>query len=96
MGNGDGTFQPAVATAALPSVGQIAVADFNRDGKLDLAVSTGSLLLGNGDGTFKLPINLEDAGPGIAVADFNHDGRPDLVIGNYDSLDVFLNITPKR
>ena len=96
LGNGDGTFQPAVATAALPSVGQIAVADFNRDGKLDLAVSTGSLLLGNGDGTFKLPINLEDAGPGIAVADFNHDGRPDLVIGNYDSLDVFLNITPKR
>ena len=96
LGNGDGTFQPAMPTAALPSVGQIAVADFNRDGKLDLAVSTGSLLLGNGDGTFKSPINLVDVGQGIAIADFNHDGRPDLVIGNFDSLDVFLNITPKR
>ncbi len=96
LGNGDGTFQAAVPSPVLPSSGQIAVADFNRDGKLDLAVSTGSLLLGNGDGTFLSPINLEDAGNGIAVGDFNHDGRPDLAIGNYDSVDVFLNISPKR
>jgi len=96
LGNGDGTFQPAVPTSVLPSVGQLALTDFNRDGKLDLVVSTGSLLLGNGDGTFQLPINLEDAGGGIAVGDFNHDGRPDLVIGNYDSVDVLLNITPKK
>jgi len=96
LGNGDGTFQPAVPTSVLPSVGQLAVTDFNRDGKLDVVVSTGSLLLGNGDGTFQLPINLEDAGYGIAVGDFNHDGRPDIVIGNYDSVDVLLNTTPKK
>jgi hypothetical protein len=96
LGNGDGTFQPAVPSPVLSSVGQIAVADFNRDGKLDMAISTGSLLLGKGDGTFLQPIDLEDSGGGIAVGDFNHDGRPDLAIGNYDSVDVFLNLSPKR
>ena len=65
LGNGDGTF---TATSETPSAGDspvfVAVGDFNRDGNLDLAAldSTASLgatngavtiLLGNGDGTFK-------------------------------------------
>jgi FG-GAP-like repeat/FG-GAP repeat len=96
LGIGDGTFQAAVSTPVVPFVGQIALADFNHDGRLDIAASGGSLLLGNGDGTFKPPISLVDSGRSVAVGDFNGDGRPDLAIGNYVSVDVLLNITPKR
>jgi hypothetical protein len=73
-----------------------AVADFNLDGKMDIAVASagnGSLpfeiqiFLGNGDGTFGKP-NAYDvntvAGP-LAVADLNHDGKPDLVVANESS-----------
>jgi len=55
LGNGDGTFQPAVSYPVNGLPAALAAADFNHDGKLDL-VSLGSditVLLGNGDGTFK-------------------------------------------
>jgi hypothetical protein len=69
LGNGDGTFQPALITSVgLPnSAVSVVVGDFNGDGKLDLAtgvvvtgagntqVSTVLLQLGNGDGTFQSP-----------------------------------------
>jgi hypothetical protein len=96
LGVGDGTFQAAVSTPVVPFVGQIALADFNHDGRLDIAAGGGSMLLGNGDGTFKPPISLVDSGSGVAVGDFNGDGRPDLAIGNAVSIDVFLNTRPKR
>ena len=47
-------------------VGAIAVADFNGDGKLDLALANGStieLLLGNGDRTFGSPISTQQRSP---------------------------------
>lgn len=66
-----------------------AVADFNADGKQDLAVANTyhhnlSILLGNGDGTFS---TFEHYGPdrsGFAVvaADFNGDTKPDVAIAN--------------
>ena len=72
----------------------MAVADFNGDGKPDLAVVNAgngdldggnvSILLGNGDGTFQ-PANNIAAGKSpvsIAVGDFNGDDRPDLAVGN--------------
>ena len=63
----------------------VTTADFNGDGKLDLAVPTGnntiSILLGNGTGTF--PTHTEYGVPGhpiaIATGDFNNDGKIDLV-----------------
>src|SRR5205823_4698696 len=62
-----------------------AVADFNADGHLDLAVpnyndGTVSLLRGNGDGTFQPHADFPVMSSPISVVagDFNRDGRPDL------------------
>jgi len=70
----------------------VVVADFNKDGKLDLAnvdyngggAGTVSVFLGNGDGTFKPKVDYAVGnGPdGIAAADVNGDGNLDLVVVN--------------
>jgi hypothetical protein len=95
LGNGTGKF--GVATQVLEnSASGIAVGDFNRDGKLDLAAThfpeTGSILLGNGNGTFRSPLEFSpgpDDGP-LAATDANKDGWLDLVVGNQDSSAVTI------
>ena len=86
VGNGDGTFQPAVNSSASGSPAFLAVGDLNGDGKLDLAVANGSantvsVLLGNGDGTFQAPMqySLGASADFVAIADFNGDGKLDLL-----------------
>jgi hypothetical protein len=97
LGNGDGTFQPEVE---IPGVqGDIALGDFNGDGKLDIAVGSSSrinILLGNGNGTFQPPVAYSLGGGAdvyagqIAVADFNGDGKLDIV--SYDSADYLVSV----
>ena len=86
LGNGDGTFQSAV-TSASGDMSDVSAADFNADGKIDLALAPNfstavQVLLGNGDGTFASPVSYEADSSGTVVAtDLNSDGKPDLLIG---------------
>ena len=82
LGNGEGYFQRGARIEW--ATGGLRVADFNRDGLSDLAVSlpqgTLAVWLSRGDGTLRPPVETPDAGLGI-VADFNRDGVPDIVTG---------------
>lgn len=102
LGNGNGTFQGNVQYPAGPATFNIAVSDFNGDGKLDIVTGgTDSIdiLLGNGDGTFRTPMDyLVGSEPiSVAVADLNHDGAPDIVTANNNgsTVSVLLNIGHK-
>src|SRR5207253_2620476 len=99
LGKGDGTFtlgghyaSPQLVHAddphATANPEDVAAADLNGDGQLDLIVSdydnTINVFLGNGDGTFQPAHGYE---PGhyprdVAVADVDGDGRADLVVTN--------------
>jgi hypothetical protein len=66
--------------------------DFNGDGKTDLVVAndgsnTISVLLGNGDGTFRPHVDSAAgyAPESLATGDFNLDGKQDLAILNGDN-----------
>ena len=81
--------------------------DLNGDGKADVVVGIGcynisvngcsvgaiSVFLGNGDGTFQLPLTSTTSGNGaipVVVGDFNKDGKPDVVAGTPGSTLTFF------
>lgn len=91
MNNGNGTFGPPVLYPNKSGVdsGQVAVANLNLDGKLDVVeTSMGgqnvAVFLGIGDGTFQAakitPVPWPSA---VAVGDLNGDKKPDLVVSSY-------------
>lgn len=98
LGNGDGSFQPAVTTNVLNSglatgtAQSVAVGDFNGDGLPDVALNTAGpagpaveVLLGKGDGSFQLNHQILSVGQtplSVAVGDFDHNGALDLVTAN--------------
>ena len=102
LGNGDGTFSNTHSyQSQIPSGNDGPVlADFNLDGKLDIAAA-GTSLLGNGNGTFKGWSAVAGVGPlsisnlsQIAIGDFEKNGRQDLAAGDHlnpNNLYIFTN-----
>jgi hypothetical protein len=100
-GNGNGTFTLR-GTVSVSAPVSIAVADLNGDRRADLVVASGTygsitgqsvaVLLGNGDGSFRTPVNYA-TGPspyGVVIGDFNGDGKPDLAVVNGDNNSVSI------
>lgn len=101
FGRGDGRFQ-APETLWASAIRYIVIEDLNGDGHLDIAGTEdrgpaqdpqGSILFGNGDGTFEPEIRFETgmSAPGpLAAADLDNDGNTDLVLA--DVFDAKLGV----
>ena len=93
LGNGDGSFQPAVGYAVDAGPHGVSVGDMNGDGILDLVVpniaadAQVSVLLGEGNGTFaaKTDYPVGNNPTFVALADFNGDGLLDIATSNSGS-----------
>ena len=92
INDGSGGFQigPSFVTGPTPAIPiSIAAADFNGDGRLDLAVAMNDttdleIWQGNGDGTFTgiSTISLGNNPIWVAAGDVNGDGKTDLIVSN--------------
>ena len=88
--DGHGNFSPgpSVTSTGMSPISMVA-ADFNRDGKADLALANSgsnnvTIMLGVGNGTFNQVASppTGSSPSSIAVGDFNGDGIPDLAVAN--------------
>jgi hypothetical protein len=97
---GGGAFGPAAHTTILPQNGvpvgdggDLAAADFNGDGKADIAVLDAdgvTLLIGGAGGVLtaksRFTASFAQSCAGVVAADFDHDGKMDLAVSsNADS-----------
>jgi len=95
--NKNGTFTEIAQKVGLSKLGKglgVAIADYDRDGYIDLFVANDSMVEflyhNKGNGTFEevgLPsevaVDIDGrtyAGMGVDFADYNNDGRPDIVV----------------
>ncbi len=79
----------------------MAVADFNGDGRLDVAAnymqSGMSIFLGNGDGSLQpnqdygAPYN--QFGDLLGIGDLNGDGKPDILAPGSQGVGLYFNLT---
>ena len=100
LGNGDGTFQPAIVTSLPTNTSGMhmtgATGDFNGDGALDLIIAgtQGSgiyVLLGNNTGSFTAAtVSQQVYASSVFVGDFNGDSREDFLVSTGAGVAVFL------
>jgi hypothetical protein len=99
LGNGDGTFGTARNFAVRESPTSLHVTDLDGDGIADLLVISRSvfsgwlsILIGIGDGTFRLErsVPIEAGGSPSILEDVNGDGWPDLIVASSYSVAVLL------
>jgi hypothetical protein len=111
IGNGNGTFQVRSRIQIDETFAplHVAVADYNRDGFLDIARTMGDgtngllqILRGNGDGTFQAPNRYLVPPPSrggimILAGDWNADAKPDIAFveggAGAPTIDVLTNTT---
>lgn len=96
LGKGDGTFHSPLDFASSFAPRSIHIADFNVDGRPDLAI-TGpigfDLWLGNGDGTFQAPVFVSTGfSSSISTGDLNQDGKTDVAafVSNIFNRNIFF------
>jgi hypothetical protein len=99
LGSGDGGFFSNNIEYTAIGMRNVAAADFDEDGHVDLAIMSReaqniSILIGAGDGTFtELTRYDPGAEPTIPVTyDFNGDGHVDFAVGNFGSDNVSVLI----
>src|SRR3984957_5391358 len=97
--NKDGTFIEVAQKVGLGKAGKglgVAIADYDRDGHIDLFVANDSMVEflyhNKGDGTFEdvgltseVAVDIDGrtyAGMGVDLADYNNDAWPDIVVTN--------------
>lgn len=101
LGDGTGNFPDRAAASITVGISpwQVTTADFNGDGKLDVAVTNNgsasvSILLGNGRGNLGAPasVTVGNRPTQLCVGDLNNDGAADLVVTNESSNSVSVRL----
>jgi hypothetical protein len=95
----DASFSPGPSLPAGPTPSAVAVADFDKNGSPDLAISNAGyhsnlrILLNDGSGTMRTapgsPFKVKEAGS-VAAGDFNGDGKQDVAAATGDGVVTFL------
>ena len=94
LGDGSGHFGPATAYAAATTLDSVVIADFDRDGKADVATASDTISIRSGDGAGNLgaahDFAVAESPDHIAAGDFNMDSNLDLVASNGGAVFVTL------
>lgn len=97
LGNGDGTFQTRQEFTASGAVSDLAVADIDRDGVLDIVTCSSSslnvsVLRGLGPTSYQAPVSrsVGTNANRLKIADMNGDSNPDVVVMENFGVGVML------